>query len=172
MDGITLKWKGIDTTRRQMLAVKNLASNPDTSGMVREVAGVWAENFRGEGSMVGGWRELAESTQRLRESRGFPPDHPILVQTGTLRRVAIEYLLASSGPRSAFGPGVALSYTTGPLSAKLRVSGAKVDNQFRIRDRRAGTSQPPRPFWFVNPQVNEAAARGLNKWLSDSLRKL
>lgn len=163
---ITVTYSGLDKAIANIATAKSKLSNVDTSMMVNAIAAVWKVNFDSEGSMVGGWRDLAESTQILREQRGFDPQHPILVQTGVLRRIAIDALLNAKGPRRQFGPGVSMSYVGANNSATLRISGAKVDNQFRVRGPQRETSQPPRPFWFVDPTVEKAAADGLRKWLS------
>ena len=43
-------------------------------------------NFTTEGSLVGGWAPLAESTVRARIREGFGGAHPILQRTGALRK--------------------------------------------------------------------------------------
>jgi hypothetical protein len=45
-------------------------------------------NFGNEGAAFGRkWQNLTAFTQQKRAERGFPPEHPILVQTGELRRI-------------------------------------------------------------------------------------
>lgn len=49
--------------------------------------GIVAKAFASEGSSTGApWAQLAPSTQAERRRLGFPPAHPILERTGTLKR--------------------------------------------------------------------------------------
>jgi len=48
------------------------------------IRGAIAENFSNESGDGGRWRALSPVTVRERQKRGFPGEHPILVQTGKL----------------------------------------------------------------------------------------
>ena len=165
-DFINATYSGLDNQIKRSDKIKLAVGQPDINVMARAMAGVWQSNFTREGAAVGGWRPLTEATNDLRQSRGYPREHPILVQTGALRRAAIESLLNVNGPRLMTGKGVMMSYQPALLGASFSISGPKVDNQFRVRDRRSGISSPPRPFWFVNNAVSDAAANALSEWIS------
>lgn len=166
---VQINYTGFERVIRKLAHIHRTVNNPDTDEMVKGAASIWDANFRGEGSAVGGWIALSPMTRRVRAERGYDPEHPILVQTGTLQRVAISSLLAGS-PGNSFGKGVSRSYIRRQMGAELRVSGAKVDNQFRIRQKGV-MNQPPRPFWFVNAQVEAAVRDGLWRWLAKELGK-
>lgn len=164
-DIATITITGIPGQIARIDRIRKVVEDPDVNFAVRAMAGVWQSNFKGEGNAVGGWRPLTEATNDLRQSRGYPREHPILVQSGALRNAAITQLLNVNGPRTSSGKGVMMSYQPRKLGASLSISGPKVDNHFRVRDRKSGISSPPRPFWPVNNAVESAAARGLQQWI-------
>jgi hypothetical protein len=159
---------GIDKTLANVAKIAKTLAHPDLNVAVRAMAGIWQSNFSGEGSAVGGWRPLTETTNRVREQRGYPREHPILVQSGTLRRAAIDSLLNVNGPRVMTGKGVMMSWQPAGMHGTLQISGEKVSNQFRIRDRTM--DQPARPFWFVTPEVEQAAAAAIGQWIEGEIR--
>jgi hypothetical protein len=159
---------GLTQLMSKMKKFKHDIQKPDLSFGVRGMARVWAENFSSEGSMVGGWRPLAPSTQKKRIERGFDPNHPILQQTGALRRVTITSLLAARGPRSVSGDGIAMTSVYHGLSAVLNSSGEKSKNQQGGKNE-GGTRIPPRPYWFVDGRVTKAAEDGISRWVTKML---
>lgn len=164
---IDVNFKGIDKVIDRATKIKQAVQHPNIHKMVQGMAGVWQSNFDSEGGAVGGWRPLTEMTQRVRMQRGYPPQHPILVQSGALKRAAVTGLTNVNGPRVLTYKDVMMSYVPHDLGATLTISGAKVDNQFRIRT--ADFSQPARPFWFVNGEVEDAALGALHEWISREL---
>lgn len=48
------------------------------------------KHFREEGTHKGQWDQLKQSTQLQRARMGYPPAHPILVRTGTLKSSIIK----------------------------------------------------------------------------------
>jgi hypothetical protein len=63
-------------------------------GAIHIAGGSMMANFASEGSTFGRkWQNLSAFTQQKRVERGFAPDHPILVQTGELRRITAQTLL-------------------------------------------------------------------------------
>lgn len=168
MNGVTAKYTGIDAAIKRIVRARQVLSEPKMHQSVQRMAGVWQSNFSGEGSMVGGWRQLADFTNDERQRRGYPREHPILVQSGGLRRVAIEGLLKVNGPQWLQAKGVSMVYNPGNAGASLRISGTKVSNQFRIRTR--DMDSPPRPFWFVDRNVTGAATEGLHDWIKKELK--
>lgn len=165
---VTTKITGLDETLRRIDALQRIIQEPDIDEAVRAMATIWEANFAAEGSMVGGWRDLAMATNRLREQRGYPPAHPILVQSGTLKNVAIDAL--RDGPHGASGEGVSLSYSRAPRNARLTLSGPKVSNQFRMRD--ASSDQPARPFWIVNDEVESTVARTIWEKMAERISSI
>ena len=166
-EGITITQTGIDAQRKRIDKIVTAVSDPDMNVPVRAMAAVWQSNFESEGGHVGGWRPLTEATNDLRQSRGYPRAHPILVQSGGLKRAAITSLLNVQGPRWQTEKNVMMSWQPRKLGGSLIISGPKVDNQFRSRDRKMRRSSPPRPFWFVNPHVEFEATFALSRWISN-----
>ena len=170
---IELKYTGIDKQIKRMRRVSEVIQDPALDWVIRDIAKVWQVNFDTEGSKVGGWRELAELTQQVRQSRGFDPQHPILQQTGGLRRAAIDHLTRTRGNSSRAEDGASMRLTMGHASALLTISGRKVSNQFRERVRgRGGHSRPPRRFWYVDDEVRAAAHKGLLRGILSDVRKV
>lgn len=168
---ISLKYQGIDRQIKKVRRVQAAVEDPALAPVIRNIAKVWEVNFDAEGSKVGGWRQLAEITQLMRQSRGFNPDHPILVQTGGLRRAAIDALLHADGDTARRENGASMRLSIGKASALLTITGRKVSNQFRERTRgRGGISRPPRRFWFVDDEVKAAAHKGLRDGILDEVR--
>ncbi len=176
VDGIDVKFTGIDRAVRRNTQMFDIVQNPKMAPIVSAIAVVWDVNFRGEGSLVGGWRPLTEATNKLRVSRGYPPVSPILVQSGDLKRAAVDSLIDKGEyNESVTGDGVMMSYVASERSFRLNISGRKVTNQFRSQSRRRGSerySAPPRPFWFVNPEVVDAAKSALMKGIKERLSKV
>lgn len=173
---INLRYTGLDAVQRRIQKVETVVKNPHPAPIVQNVARVWKVNYDAEGAMVGGWRELAEMTQRVREQRGFNPEHPILKQYGHLYRAAILSLIDARGRSGRSNQdGAAMSWRSSPGSIQLHIAGRKVSNQFRQQSRKRGSpifSAPPRRFWFVNPQVVRAATEGLRKSINRELREV
>lgn len=169
---IELKFTGLDKQVKRLRRFQDVVEDPAMDPVIRDIAQVWRVNFDTEGGKVGGWRELAEMTQQVRQQRGFNPEHPILEQTGGLRHVAIDSLIRirSSGSRNADGASMRL--TIGKAAATLYIEGRKVSNQFRARVRgRGGFSRPPRRFWYVDDEVRAAAHRGLRKGILKEMKE-
>jgi len=164
---IEVKVTGLTQEINRITKVRDAVFNPDIDNGVRKVATVWDRNFITEGSQVGGWRQLAPMTQRVRRERGYGPKHPILKQSGALRRAVAGEL--RYGPRSAAGPGIQQTYFKARLRAVVTARGKKAENQYRVR-RRGRRSTPARPFWFVNAEVEQAFATGIEQALQRKLR--
>lgn len=169
---ITLKYTGIDAQKRRIDRVIERVQNPAMDPVVRNIAEVWKVNFDSEGGKVGGWRELAEMTQAVRAERGFDPRNPILVQTGGLRRVAIERLTNATGSTSGRTDGASMRLAIGRASALLSITGRKVSNQFKARQRSGfgAFSRPARRFWYVDDEVKAAAHRGLREGILSDIK--
>lgn len=147
--------------------VRAAVNQPNINKMVQGMAGIWQSNFDSEGGIVGGWRPLTKMTQDVRQQRGYPREHPILVQSGALRRAAADGLVNVNGPRVLTYKGVMMSYHPSQFGATLRISGQKVDNQFRNRN--SEFSSPARPFWFTDHGVDDAAVAALHQWIVNEI---
>jgi hypothetical protein len=166
-DIIDVKVTGLDQEVKRITKVRDAIYAPDIDNGVRKVATVWQKNFIQEGSKVGGWRQLALMTQKTRRARGYNPRHPILQQSGALRRAVITAL--KQGPSSAGGPGIRQSYSRSRLRAQTTASGKKAENQYRVRGR-GRKATPARPFWFVDGEVDQAFSDGIEQALRRKLR--
>lgn len=163
----------IDEIARRLKQPKN--------GLIRatnKVAQKFGENFDSEGGLVGGWPDLAEQTQGMREWQGFSPDHPILIRYGALRAVAVEFFQNAKGSGSVSkGDSYSDEVVKGSLSlrgqtARLYIGGSyKVMNQFGYPDTNGSGVNPPRPFWFVNKHSIAAARDGVKEWIEDEVLK-
>lgn len=175
-DGIDVTIKGLDKTIRRNQSMYDIVQTPKMAPIVSAIAVVWDTNFRTEGSLVGGWRPLTEQTNALRVSRGYPPVSPILVQSGDLKRAAVDSLIGKGEyNESVTGDGVLMTYVASERSFKLNISGKKVTNQFRSQSRKRGSanySAPPRRFWFVSPAVTDAAKNALLKGIKERLSRV
>lgn len=172
---VNVKYSGIDRQIKRLLRAQDVIEDPRLTPVVNAIADIWKVNFDGEGSLVGGWRQLTPMTQKLRQSRGFNPEHPILEQTGGLRQAAVEALSrTTSESLTVNADGAHMTYTSGKNRFQLTISGRKVANQFRNQSRRKGSarfSSPPRRFWFVDPNVVKAAQNALIKGMMQEIRE-
>ncbi len=90
--------------------------------------------FQSEGDEVSGrWHPLAQATQQIRASYGYPPNHPINVRTGKLR----SHLVGTRSDVQANGMGATLIH---PPPG----SGDPVTNK-KIKTAQSGSSHPPTP---------------------------
>ena len=151
------------------------------------MADVFARNYDGEGSEVGGWAELSEYTNRIREWQGFDPDHPVLVRSGALRAMAVEFFqTAMAGQTATAGddfPAKTWSdqVVRGHLdiqdsgngqTAVLSLGGSyKLLNQFGHANAFGYEDNPARPYWFITSASTTAARDGVIKWLQDEVLK-
>ena len=135
-----------------------------------KVAEVFDRNFTSEGSMVGGWAELAEKTKEIRREQGYGPT-PILIRYGALRAVVTQGFMQANGPGSWARTDDYSDHTT---SARLRISrdtavleahGWKVANQWG-HPNRSGRPVPARAFWFTTRPAMSAAKEGVVRWIA------
>lgn len=166
---VTIKARGFDEVLKRLRDQRQIIRDPDMSWPVRGVARVWDRNFRGEGNRVGGWVPLRPYTNAVRRRKGFPEEHPILIQTGTLHRVAVRSLIDARGTKSSSGSGVSMTFRTPDKArAHLKLVGEKVKNQ--SGDRRVRL--PSRRFWYVDNEVVSEATKSLQKWYDRELARL
>ncbi len=169
---IDIKIDGLTHVQKRMVKLEKAIQRPDHSFSVRLMAQVWLQSYVAEGSAVGGWPELSEYTQKVRQERGYGPDHPILKQTGSLEQTTIRTLLNARSAQNVNGQGISLKSNYNGLTASLIASGAKAANQKGGKSHIDGVRSrpiPARPFWFVNPTVTGAAATGLQRWVTKML---
>lgn len=169
--------RGGDTRLQQqyLQQVAKRLSDP-RKGLVKAAnaaATVWEKNFTRGGSMVGGWRELAEATIRNRERHGMPTG-PVLIKYGALKAVVTEGFMEANGPGSWSKSDPYSPHTTrGRLTiskglARLTAQGWKVANQYG-HPNHSGRAIPPRPFWFVDRTVMAASKSAVEKWIADEV---
>lgn len=176
---ITIRVRGEAQAQARLNEIVNRLKKPE-GGLIKatnKVAEVFAENYDREGSMVGGWPQLAEKTQNLREYYGYPREHPILIRYGALRAVAVEFFEEAKKPgRTSKNDDYSNQTTTGTLSisgdrAELQVSGWKVSNQYGFSHPNNPTDTPARPFWFIDRNSVAAAREGVKEWIEDEVLK-
>jgi hypothetical protein len=166
---------------RALQTLDTRLSDPDMSPMVRGAAGIWQHNFTTEGRRgAGHWSRLRPYTRQVREKRGYRPDHPILVQSGGLRRAAVDYPAEFRGKTMSRTTGRTPGGGGGPTTINIRtlkgrvvlnISGDKVANQHgEILDYTRNV--PARPFWFVNSAVRQAAAGTFADQITKEFKKL
>lgn len=162
---------GLVELQKRMKGLHADIQKPDLSYSVRGMARVWEANFQSEGAAVGGWEDLSEFTNKKRIERGYPPEHPILEQTGALRKTVITALLASRQGRSVSSPGINMTSVYHGLRATLTATGEKAQNQTGGKGSTKRSSPiPARPFWFVDANVQNAAAEGLQRSITKILK--
>lgn len=99
------------------------------------------QRFAGEGDEVSGaWHPLAEATQQIRSSYGYPPDHPINVRTGKLR----AHLVGTESTVQADGMGATLQHP-GPVA-----DGVTRKKLVTAQSGSTSPSTPARPVIGVN----------------------
>lgn len=143
---------------------------PDPTRSVKRVAEMWAHNFQGEGSMIGGWAQLAQSTIEQRERQGFGGTHPILIRYGSLYAMStLWFMNAKPGTATAWSQGsgravpttASLDITDG--TATLGLSGPKTVHQ------KGNWTTPKRQYWFTDRNIVMAARLGVLEWINDEV---
>lgn len=112
-----------------------------------------ADNFDTEGGSTpfGQWQPL--SAARIAERNGR--EHPILVDTGDLRRVAVNV--------TGSGDGVKAETKYGDKDVTLTISGEKVRNQFFFMNE-YGWMTPPRVFWPFYSEQHDRIFAPFQAW--------
>lgn len=166
------------------------AKNPEVMDIgVKYLGQAIDRNFRNEGtpSFGGQWDNLSLYTQLIRSERGYPPAHPILVQSGTLRDVTAGTLSSwgvGTGRATVSGQGIRMAAWTGQLSFTAKISGPKVENQYGGTMSRSGLPArstfddnnpgylPARPFFgLTHVAAIQAREAIVKKIMSDWARK-
>ncbi len=170
---ITVKFEDTDLKRVYKWAHDDLYDTIDdhttwAAGAIKIWGNSLAENFSSEGGRFGRrWQNLTEFTQQTRIERGFGGAHPILQQTGELRRVTADTL-------QRWGPGskgfissdrkngkVNMSALWAGRTMQARITGAKVGNNSGTQffESFPGEVQsrlghiPARPFFFIPADI-------------------
>lgn len=172
---VKINYIGLLTYIRKIDRLKvALEGELDTSAAIRGMASEWQRNYDTEGSLVRPkWKHLSKTTRRLRKKRGYPVSHPILVQSGGLRRAAIEHPLSFTkksmmrtvpgDAQPGAGGNTSIRITRSPNRAKMVLTGDKVNNNeggsFFGHPKRL----PKRKFWYVDRRVERAGAEELAK---------
>lgn len=160
----------IPAARKYFDTLMTRLQKPDPKRAVKRVAEMWAHNFKGEGSMVGGWAQLAQSTIEERERQGFGGTHPILIRYGSLYAMSTLWFMDAR-------PGIATSWsmnrgrpvaTTASLditdgTATLGLAGPKTVHQ------KGNWTPPKRQYWFTDRNIVLAARLGVLEWINDEV---
>jgi len=164
---VIITFRGLQPMIKAVQDLEKVVDSPDMAGMIRGAAKVWDQNFKHEGWLAGkGWKPLSEFTRNIRLWRGYPESHPILVQSGGLKRAAVEYPAAfkdgqksMARSNSAGNGNTQLVIRTATRRAALTLSGPKVENNFGGETSGMGWTGsythrlPERRFWFVSEEV-------------------
>lgn len=134
-------------------------------------------NFDTEGrTAAGGWAPLSESTQRIRRRRGYNPEHPILQQSGNLKKMTADRLakwtLTQNSAVAFDGKGTGMGAGIGRRSFKATVKGPKVENHFggKVTMPSGMTGRlPQRRFFGITQLAAEKASEAMmekfmNEW--------
>lgn len=158
-----------------------IAREPETmSAGVKNIGIGMQSQFRTEGRKYSTpWRALSMTTRKLRDDRGYNPEHPILVQSGILKSVTADALRAYTTSTTAMmraGDGASMMASSMPLVFTAKASGEKVRNHWggrvKFPDGKTGKI-PSRPFFgfgdFEAQMAWEAIYRRLiTQWASKS----
>lgn len=133
---------------------------------VQAVARYWRNSYRTEGSAVGGWAGLSETTIRNRQYQGYRAG-PILVREGGLRETSTDFFtrrkrsgtLSRTTPYDKRGITATARLVFNPNEAILSIKGPQVYNQW------PGRHRPPRPFWFTTTPVRKEARGSVVEWI-------
>ncbi len=135
-------------------------------------AKLWDKNFMSEGSLSGGWRQLADRTVEERERLGFGGSHPIMIRYNQLHVLTTENLKglrnadarwAKSDPQ---GGEIRVSVATRNGRMEVVAGGNKAMNQERSKNR------PARPYWFVDSKVKRDVRQAGVDWTMGELRRV
>jgi hypothetical protein len=126
-------------------------------------------NFRAEGSHAGHqWKELSLTTQRVRKRRGYNPEHPILVQSGDLRRMSADALrgwsIGTAAQVETDGKTAMIAYTSS-REFKARIGGPKVANHWggTVKLKGGGSANlPQRRFFGITSVAAEKASQAIS----------
>lgn len=182
---VIVTYTGLQPMIRAVQDLERAVDKPDMAGPIRGAAKVWDANFKSEGWLAGrGWKALSEFTRNIREWRGYPASHPILVQSGGLRAAAVEYpskfkdgqkSMARSNSRG--NATTQLVIRTMSRRATLTLSGPKVENNEGGEISGRGWQNtsthrlPARRFWFVSEEVRSQMVEALLEALKPQLDK-
>jgi hypothetical protein len=161
---------GVSEARFKVNQMLGKLGKPDVTRSVKHVAKMWAANYKTEGSQVGGWVQLAESTVREREKQGFSGAHPILIRQGSLYAMStLFFMQGQAGSASGWSTyGNRSIRTTASLEitggkATLGLSGPKTVHQ------KGNWTPPKRQYWFTDRNVVLAARLGVLEWIRDEV---
>lgn len=109
---VAIEITGADEVATKLAAVGDRLEQPLDS-IFQAVADIWTtdfqENFKRQGSILTGpWQPLHERTQRIRKSRGFNPESPILQRTGDLLQSI--GIVSQTGEELAVGTALRYAY--------------------------------------------------------------
>lgn len=161
---------GISAAQHAFKTIMGKLNTPDPRKSVQRVAEMWAHNYRSEGSQVGGWVALAQSTVEDREREGFGGAHPILIRQGSLYAMSTLFFMEGrqgTATSTSMNDGRGIR-TTATLdisggTATLGLSGPKTVHQ------KGNWTPPKRQYWFTDRNVILSARLGVLEWIKDEV---
>lgn len=172
---IKVSVSGLREALGQVKNIQELVKSDDgrsrvATGAVNVMGEGFRKNFIAEGSMVGGWADLAERTVADREERGFGGEHPILIRYGGLidtTTTALSKVKNSTTFYSTDPDGKAIGVTVqiGNGAVIASAYGEKSTNQVQT------DSAPARPFWFTNAVSKGWARDGAVRTLEEEIKR-
>ena len=140
---------------------------------VNRIGDLYLANFDSEGGMVGGWKDLKEYTNIVREQQGFPAEHPILRRDGALRDAMAIFLqkvrrtaLLTTRDSYSQNETAVMANTFGDSTVVIEAKGWKVSNQY---DTGGKYGHPARMMWWVDKRTIFAAKSGITEWLANDV---
>jgi hypothetical protein len=142
---------------------------PDPTRAVKHVAEIWSQNYRTEGSMVGGWPALAQSTIDTRLRQGFGAG-PVLFRQGSL--YAMSTLFFMQGQKGTVQSWSTYGGRNIATSASLEINGGKATLSMggpKTVHQTGSWTPPRRAYWFSDRNAIIAAREGTIEWIKDEV---
>lgn len=161
--GINVQIVGEDQGVRAMLMATLEAVDPAhmllfMGGMVQPyIEARIAGRFSNEGDDVSGkWAPLSDTTRHIRETEGYPGEHPINVRTGAMR----EWLLSAPPDFTATGFEASMAFPGGDPSQSI------LDKLETAQMGRETPATQPRPVLGLGPADLAFVLQAMSEWVS------
>lgn len=133
---VTLKKTNFESSIKWMARWEEALDKPTVMAAGVKFIGVGMQtNFETEGrTAAGGWAPLSETTKRIRRRRGYNPEHPIMQQSGNLKKMTADRLakwaLTQRSMVAYDGKGTGIGAAVTSRHFKATVRGPKVENHY------------------------------------------
>ena len=169
---LTVKQQNIKAAAAWFNRFEDAVDDPQvmTAGVPHIGVGM-AENFKAEGSAAGsGWASLSPTTQRIRQRRGYNPEHPILQQSGALKRMAADSLrrwgAATQHYAGSDGKGTFMAASASRRQFMATITGPKVENHWGgsgfVGASGRAVRLPRRRFFGITQDAADKACEAVN----------